>query len=420
MADENGFIERVLENGLRVVMEPMPRVRSAAAGFLVRTGARDETPELAGVSHFLEHMCFKGTKKRSGRQITKDFDDMGSTYNAYTSKELTVFFGWVRVEDLDRQIELLADMMQSAIPPAEFQTEKKVILEEIAMSDDTFERKLYDLIHDKVYPGHSLSWPILGTAETVGQMTREQLYAYHRARYNPANMVLIVAGAIDPATVMRAVERICGGLASAGPRPARVAPRGLKPGVGKLVAERFQRQAVGLIYPGPSAVHEDREIGDVLAVVLGGQNSRFFWNIVQAGVAPQVSAMRLDYCDVGMTIAYGFCEPPNADQLLDAMKREIAEVVKHGVEDHEVQRVKNRVRTTLAAESEAPYYRLMQMFHDIDALDRPRTVAERLAAIDAVTPEAIDGYLQRWGMSEPSAVVSLGPRDWPPDGVRVL
>jgi predicted Zn-dependent peptidase len=136
------FIEHSLSNGLRVVIEPMPHVRSASAGFLVRTGSRDETPDLAGVSHFVEHMCFKGTHHRSWREITRDFDDLGSTYNAYTSKERTFYYGWVRSGDLEKQIEIIADMMRSSFPPDEFEMEKKVILEEIAMSDDQLDHRV--------------------------------------------------------------------------------------------------------------------------------------------------------------------------------------------------------------------------------------------------------------------------------------
>jgi len=128
-----------LGNGLRVVIEEMPDLRSAAAGFLVDTGARDEAGSLAGVSHFLEHMMFKGTSKRTWRDITIDFDRMGSTYNAYTSEDRTVYYGWVRSADIGKQIELLADMVRSALPPEEFDMEKNVVLEEIAMSKDHLE-----------------------------------------------------------------------------------------------------------------------------------------------------------------------------------------------------------------------------------------------------------------------------------------
>ncbi|MCG8404746.1 MAG: insulinase family protein [Phycisphaerales bacterium] len=414
MNRDNGFVEHTLANGLRVVIEPMPQVQSAAGGFLVQTGSRDETPEFAGVSHFLEHMCFKGTAKRGWEAITVDFDNMGSTYNAYTSKERTVYFGWVRVDDLERQVDLLVDMMQSIVPPEEFEMEKKVILEEIAMSDDSIERKVYDLIHETFYGGHSLSWPVLGTTDTVGAMTRDQLFDYFQSRYHPANMVLIVAGAVNPDDVIAMAERTCGEWRPKSPRPDRSAPPSAKQAVGKRVTDRFQQQAIGLVYPAPSATHPDRENGDVLAAVLGGQNSRFFWNIIQAGIAPHVAAGRLDYCDDGMMIAFGFAEPAKVEAVLEAMRKEIDKVSKNGVVEEEVQRVKNRAQTALATESEAPYYRLMQMIHDVDVLGRPRSVTERLAAVDAVTPATIRAYLEAWPLRS-DGLVSLGPRDWPND-----
>jgi len=412
-AKTNGFVEQKLPNGLRVVIEPMPHVRSAAAGFLVRTGARDEAPELAGVSHFLEHMCFKGTPRRTWHQITIDFDEMGSTYNAFTSKEKTFYFGWVRVEDLKRQIELLADMMRSTIPPDEFETEKKVILEEIAMSDDQLDRRVYDLIHARAYAGHPLAWPVLGTAETIGRLERDALYQYFAERYQPANMVLVVAGAIEPREVIAMAEEICGSWQAGRPRPQRTSPPPIPRGAQKLITDRFNQQAVALAFPAPSSLDPDHETSDVLASILGGHNSRFYWKIIQAGVAPHVAAFRLDYCDAGMMIAYGFCEPPQADALLAAMRRELAAISRDGVTPEEVQRVKNRTRTALATESEAPYYRLMQLAGEIDVFGRPRSVSERLAEIEKVTPERISACLRKWPIDGEGCLVSLGPRDWP-------
>lgn len=410
------FFEHRLDNGLRVVIERMPHVQSAAAGFLVQTGARDEVPPLAGVSHFVEHMCFKGTPKRTWHQITIDFDDMGSTYNAYTSKERTVYFGWVRVEDLERQIELLADMMQSKMPPEEFDMEKKVILEEIAMSADQIDHCVYDLLHEDVYKGHSLAWPVLGTTESITALTRDQLHGYFEERYHPANMILIITGNVDPAEAKRIAEKICGKWSARSPKPARTAPPRLRPMTTARRNERFQQQAIAVSYDAPSASHPDRETADVFASILGGHNSRFYWNIIQAGVAPQVSAGRLDYCDAAMMVAFGFCEPPRTDELLDAMRREIDKITKEGVTPEEVQRVKNRSRTGLTTEAEAPYYRLMQLVHDIDVLGRPRDVGERLAAVEAVTPQSIAKYLQDWPMTGKGCLTSLGPREWPHHG----
>ncbi len=413
MTQSNGFHEHTLDNGLRIVVEQMPHVQSVAAGFLVRTGARDETPDLAGVSHFVEHMCFKGTNKRGWEQITRDFDDMGSTYNAYTSKERTVYFGWVRIEDLERQVELLADMMQSTMPSEEFDMEKNVILEEIAMSDDSLERKVYDLMHERLYPKHSLSWPVLGTTESITALSRDSLHGYFADRYHPGNMVLIVTGAVEPKTVYDIAQRICGDWKPATPRPDRVAPPKELTGVHKGVVDRFQRQAVGVLFPAPSASHEDRDVGDLVASILGGRNSRFFWNIVQTGIAAHVAAGRLDYCDVGMMLAFGFTEPDKADELLNAMKTQIAVLCEKGVTEDEVQRVRNRVATSLASEGEAPYYRFMQMIQEIDIFGLPRTVEERLAVLEKASPAAVREYLSNWPMSGDGAIISLGPRDWP-------
>lgn len=413
----NGFVDQTLENGLRVVIEPMPHVQSAAAGFLVRTGARDEAPELAGVSHFLEHMCFKGTAKRDWHRITVDFDRMGSTYNAYTSKERTFYFGWVRLEELEKQIELLADMMQSVIPPAEFEMERKVILEEIAMSADQIEHGVYDLMHEKIFAGHALAWPVLGTNETISRLKRDELYAYFEDRYHPANMVLLVAGAVDPEATLAMARRQCGDWTPRQPRPPRNVPPPVSPSRVVRQAERFGQQAVAVCFPAPSAVHEDRENSDVTAAILGGHNSRFFWNIIQKGIAPHVAAGRLDYCDSALMVAFGFCEPEAAPNLVDAIRSQIDALMTRGVKPDEVQRVKNRMRTALTTEAEAPYYRLMQLVHDIDVLGRPRGVTERLAAVDAVTPETIRAYLQSWPMTDGGCLASLGPRRWPEDAV---
>lgn len=410
MTGGNGFVEHTLDNGLRVVVEPMPHVQSAAAGFLARTGARDETPELAGVSHFLEHMCFKGTHRRDWRQITIDFDRLGSTYNAYTSKERTLYFGWVRAADLERQMELLADMMQSAIPQAEFDMEKKVILEEIAMSNDQIDRHVYDLIHDKVFAGHSLAWPVLGTAETVGKLTRDQMKSYFDERYHAGNMILIVAGAVTGREASDMAERICGGWAGSAPRPEREAPPPMPRGTALQQTDRFQQQAVAMCFPAPDSMDDHRETADVLASILGGHNSRFFWNIVQAGLAPYVWAGRLDYCDQGIMVLCGFCEPDKAEDLVAALQRETHKIVTEGVTDDEVQRVRNRVRTSLAGESESPYHRLSQMVHDMDVLGRPRTVNERLAAVEAVTPSRIAEYLERWPLAGTGYLTTVGPR----------
>ena len=224
MSTEDAFHFHTLPNGLRVVIEVMPGVRSAAAGFLVRTGARDDPPGQAGVAHFLEHMCFKGTPKRTWQQINSDFDRMAVDYNAFTSEERTFYYGWVRMADVAKQIELLADMMRSRIPPDEFDMEKKVVLDEIARSNDQPMHLAYDFLQARVFKDHSLEWPVLGYDHTVGELTRDQMDDYFRARYAPNNLVLIVAGNVDPANMVELAGEYCGQWEPAPEKPARTSP----------------------------------------------------------------------------------------------------------------------------------------------------------------------------------------------------
>lgn len=406
------YVQHKLANGLEVVIERMPDVPSAAAGFLVKVGARDETSELAGVSHFLEHMMFKGTQRRDWRNITIDFDRMGSTYNAYTSEHRTVYFGWVRSADIENQIELLSDMMRSKLPPSEFDMEKNVILEEIAMAQDQLEHVAIDFLQEKVFAGHPLAWPILGYDKTVRAMQRDQMYDYFQRKYAPDNMLLIVAGNVDPDRVIKYAEQQCGAWEPSGDAPKRAAPK-MHTGVDRMKVDRFQQQILALTFAAAPAAGELTESGSAMAAILGGDNSRFYWNIEQKGISGRTGAFHLDYEDVGMLILWGACEPERIEELHDAVRAEAARISQQPVEPHEVARVKNKRRTSLAVEAEAPYHRLTQLMDDMEYYGRPRTVEERLAEVEAVSVESIQRYLQAFPIDGGGHLASVGPRDWP-------
>ncbi len=408
------FVEDQLANGLRICIEVMPQVKSAACGFLVRTGARDETPELAGVSHFLEHMCFKGTPRRSWREINIDFDEMGSYYNAFTSKDRTFYHGWVRSGDIERQLELLADLMQSVLPGDEFDTEKKVVIEEIAMSNDHIDHLAYHLLHEKAYAGSPMAWPVLGYERTVGALTRDRMHEYFARRYAPNNMVLLAAGAVDPSALIAAAKRLCGRWEPVPTKPDGRRPPAFHAGTAVQQVTRFNQQAILLAFPAASGRDEQDEDAQALAAILGGDNSRFYWNIVQAGLAPRASVWHENYEDCGLMVLYGMGDPEHAEKLAEAMQREADAVTASGVTDAEVQRVRNKRRTSLAAEAEAPYYRLSQLVEDIDYIGRPRTVEERLDRVNRVTADSIARYLQRFPITGNGYFISVGPRDWPP------
>ena len=401
-----------LANGLQIVIERMPDVRSAAAGFLVCTGARDEVAAQAGVSHFLEHMMFKGTHRRSWQEITIDFDRMGSSYNAFTSEDRTVYYGWVRRADIGKQIELLADMMQSTLPPEEFETERKVILEEIAMAKDNLEHLTFDFLQEKVFAGHPLAWPILGYEQTVQGLSRDVMWDYFRRRYVPDRMMLIIAGNVEPAEMIDLAEELCGSWPSSATESPRTPPT-IRTGTDLLQIQRFKQQIIALTFPSMSGPDERIETAEAAAMILGGGNSRFYWNIVQKGVAPRAGAHHLDYHDCGVMVLYGACEPDRADQLLDAMRAEANRIGMEGVQEHEVERVKNMRRTSLAVEGEAPYHRLTQIMDDMEYHGAPRSVDQRLAAVDAVSARNVQDYFKEFSIGRGGHLTSVGPRRFP-------
>ena len=412
MNEKSPYTLHTLANGLRVVIERMPGVRSAAAGFLVQTGARDEIPELAGVSHFLEHMMFKGTAKRTWREINIDFDRMGSTYNAFTSEDRTVYYGWVRKADIGKQIELLADMMRSSLPPDEFTTEKNVILEEIAMSKDHLEHVMFDFLQEKVFAGHPLAWPVLGYEHTVAALTRDRMWTYFQRRYAPNNMMLIVAGHVDPHEIIDQAEACCGSWEPAEPAPPRVPPP-IHSGTDVLPMDRFKQQVLALTFPSIAATDPRIETASAASTILGGDNSRFFWNIVQKGLAPRAGANHLDYNDCGVMILYAACQPERCEEVLSAMRGEARRMCEERIAAHEVDRVKNKRRTSLAVEAEAPYYRLTQLMDDMEDHGAPRTIEETLAEVDAVSADSIHEYLQECPLDIHGHLTSVGPRNWP-------
>jgi len=406
------FTLHTLDNGLRIVIERMPDVRSAAAGFLVRTGARDETADEAGLSHFLEHMMFKGTAQRTWRDITIDFDRMGSSYNAFTSEDRTIYYGWVRRADIADQMELLADMVRSTLPDEELQMERNVVLEEIAMSADQLDHVAFDFLQEKVFAGHPLAWPILGYERTVRALTRDRMWAYFQRRYAPDNMFLVVSGNVDPTEIISVAQDLCGDWPKSGTGTNRTPPQ-LHAGVDVLQVDRFKQQLLALTFPSVCSSDDLVETASAMTTILGGDNSRFFWNIVQTGLSPRAGAHYLDYTDCGAVILFAACQPENAERVYEAMRAEAKRIVGDGVEEEEVARVKNRRRTALAVEAEAPYNRLTQIMDDMEARGAPRSVDQMLAKVDAVSVESVQRYFEQYPINVDGHLTSVGPRRWP-------
>ena len=359
-------------------------------------------------------MCFKGTPTRSSIDINVRFDELGAIYNAYTGKEHTVYYGWVPCGRLPEQIELLADMMRPSLPPDDFEVERKVILEEIAMKDDSFEHAVWNFVHEVLFGPHPLGHEILGEKETIAGLPHGRLVDYHRRRYAGNNLCLVAAGALEPAAVFAAAGRYCGdwGRERNGTAPAPALPP-FPRGVHKLKLDRFKQQSLALLYPAVPHGHADEESVEAFTALFGGHNSRCYWNIVQKGICTEAGAAWIAYRDCGIMVLFADGEPERCDEMLAALRQQAREVTEGGFRPDEVQRVKNQRRTHLALEAENPRTRLMQLVDDIETRGYPQTAEASLAAAEAVTVESIAAYLAAHPLVGDGVLVSSGPRDWP-------
>lgn len=405
---QSPFSTHTLDNGLQLVFESIPRINSAALGFYVHAGSRDEPPELAGVSHFLEHMCFKGTKKRDWRQLSLDVDDLGAMWNAYTWWEGTAYFHWVQSERAESSAEILADMMRSTIPEDQFDMEKKVILEEIAMYRDRPDALIIDELIQEVFAGHPLGQSVLGTEDSIGSISREQMADYFDRRYAPDNMTLVVTGRFDRDTMIRAAETHCGGWE---PRKAirqQVEPV-FHPATRVVERPNVIREHIAMAFPAPCDSDEWATTADLLAHYLGAtSNSRLFWSVVQQGLADEASADFYGFSDTGLFYVYVSVDPENVPQVLEIVRREI-EGLKAGVDGDALARSRTKQATALVVGGEHGLRRFSQIVGSLSTDTPLKTLEEELAEIDAVTPKRIAEYLERFPLHCEPAVVALGP-----------
>jgi predicted Zn-dependent peptidase len=253
---------------------------------------------------------------------------------------------------------------------------------------------------------------VLGYTETVRDLTRDRMHAYFAERYAPDNMILFVAGNVRPHEIFKEAQRLTAHWAPGARKPPR-RPAPLRPGSSVKQVERFNQQEVALVFPSAGAQHPLDETAEAVASILGGGNSRIFWNVVQSGLSPRAGAWRMDYQDFGLMILSGLCEPENCERLTDALRKEALAFTTAGPDADEVQRVKQKRRTSLAVEAEAPYYRLVQLMEDVDTFGEPRSIEQRLAAVDAVSIDSVRTYLSSFPIDRAEHLVSVGPREWP-------
>jgi predicted Zn-dependent peptidase len=403
------FREHRLANGLEIVAEVNDQARSLGLAFFVGAGARDETPVESGLSHFLEHMVFKGTASRSSDQLNQDFDRIGAHHNAYTSEERTVYYAAVTADQQAPALDLLADMLRPALREDDFNTEKLVILEEIKMYLDQPPYGADDLLRAAYFGAHPLGKSVLGSPESIRDVSVDAMRAYFDRRYRAENVTLVAAGAIDFPALVAQAERLCGAWPS-GPAPRSRLDVVPASSWNLLHKPESTQQYLMQFAPGPAVDDPRRYAAKLLATILGDDTgSRLFWELVDPGVAESASLSHYDYSDAGLFAIYVGCSPDDIEENLDRLAGLLDDVSRSGLTEAELRRARNKLEASVVLSGERPAGRLFSLGGNWTARRRYVSVQDDLDALDRVTLADIHGLLADYPLS-PLTTMLVGPR----------
>lgn len=385
------FRTKTLANGLVLVGETNPYSKSTALGCFVNTGSRDELPEEAGVSHFLEHMLFKGTPNRDALRFTFDLGNMGAQANAYTSEENTVYYATVIPEYFEAYHELLTDMLRPLLDPEEFETEKKVILEEIALYLDKPHYFLYERALQDYYGTHPVGNSVLGTTESISALTCDQMKAYFGRRYSSGNMILVATGNFDFDRFVALTEARCGSWQSfdAGREATPHAPVEMRKDYSKA---NIHQAHVLFLGPGVPAQSDDRYPLAVYSTILGDSTgSQMYWELVDTGIAESAGADNDDKDGIGSFSMYASAEPDRMDQIVDCIRRLVANPLSFSTSD--LERAATKLASKVVLGGELPIGRLMAVGNSYLYRGESEELSEVVKKIRSVTKEDIERAL---------------------------
>jgi predicted Zn-dependent peptidase len=390
-----------------------------AFGVWVGVGSRDEIPSLHGSSHFLEHLLFKGTKRRTALDISSALDAVGGEMNAFTAKEYTCYYARVLDTDLPLAIDVISDLYTSSlITAADVESERGVILEEIAMHDDDPTDAVHDVFADQLFGDTPLGRPIAGTVASIEALRRPAITGYYRRRYRPENTVVAVAGNVDHATVVRQVRRAFSAAGFIGgdarPLPARTGSTRRPPARGgaQLVPRRTEQANVVLGVPAVARTDERRfALGVLNAALGGGMSSRLFQEVREKrGLAYSVYSYTAQYADTGSLAIYAGCLPKKVDDVLSLCREELDKVAQHGLTDEELARGKGQLRGSLVLGLEDTGSRMSRIAKAELVHGELMPVDGVLGEIDAVSPDDVR-ELAADLLRSPLSLAVVGPFD---------
>ena len=409
---DDGVVRTDADNGLIVLTEAMPTLRSAAAGFWVRTASAHETAEQMGISHLLEHMVFKGTERRSARDIALALESRGGALDAYTGRDHTTYQARILDADLPLAVDVLTDLVRRPqLREDDLTRERQVILEEIAMVEDNPDDLVFDLHAGTLWPSHAYGYRILGTRETVSGLGTGQLKSLHAGAYHPRNLLFAAAGSVDHEAVLGLLERQGWFALEAGPEWRRVSP----PGQGQRGEKRFERDSaqVHLVLGTETFPYSDRRrhaLTLITTIFGGGMSSRLFQKVrEEMGLAYTVYAFSAFQQVSGMTGVYVGTQRASAEQALEAIRAEYRALAQQSLSDAELASAKEQVRGQLVLALESPTSRMYRLASLTLFGEGYRSLDDVLREIDAVTAAEVAEVSAEFFDPARLATVWLGP-----------
>lgn len=402
------FKNKILSNGLAIVGEVNRSAKSAAVGFFVKTGARDESAQVNGVSHFLEHMLFKGTDKLNAFEVNESFDRIGAQFNAFTSEESTVFYAAILPEFMAEVTTLWAKLMRPRLGGEDFNLEKNVIKEEIAMYKDLPSFDVMDRCRSLHFDGHPCGLSVLGSEQSIDTMTAEQMREYFANRYSPNNMTLAVVGNFDWEQICSVAEQSCGNWSR------QDVHRQLGDCSGSKKKERIEKanltcEHICLMSPGVSAQNPERFAASILGTIVGDDvGSRFFWELVDKAVAETATMQFAAMDGTGIFYSYIRCSSENRNKVLELVDGIFSNLYANGITEKEITAAKNKILSALVIKNELPMGRLIDVGFNWMYLGEYRNVGDDIEAIKAVTMEDVNSLIERYKLGE-FTQFALGP-----------
>ncbi|MFK7763227.1 MAG: M16 family metallopeptidase [Roseobacter sp.] len=402
-----------LPNGFRIVTEHMPGLASASIGVWVTAGARHENPAQNGIAHFLEHMAFKGTKRRSALQIAEAIEDVGGYINAYTSREVTAYYARVLQNDVPLALDVIADiLLNPTLDAAEIEVERGVILQEIGQALDTPDDVIFDWLQEEAYPDHPMGRTILGPSDMVSRFDRSDLEAFIAQHYGPEQMILSAAGAVDHDEIVRRAETLFGAMT---PKPALDVHQAQFTGGERRQVKALEQAHFALAFESPGYRDDRIYTAQIYASALGGgMSSRLFQEVREnRGLCYSIFAQAGAYADTGMTTIYA---GTSAEQLTELAEITIDEM-KRAADDMspaEVARARAQMKAGLLMGLESPSNRAERLARLIQIWNRIPSLEETVALIDAVTTGDVREFAEGMAAAAPAAMALYGPIDAAP------